>query len=119
MTLAGGEHRRHDDRAGVHRAAFERVVEILAVDRGAVDQRRSGGRQRAHMPDGGARPVIVAGRERGFNVILIARGDRQADHIDQQIFALAPHGLRQMRCVEPRNRLGKALRNGSLWEIRR
>ena len=42
VALAGGEHRRHDDGAGMHRAAFKRVVEILAMDGGAVDQRRAG-----------------------------------------------------------------------------
>ena len=31
MALAGGQHRRHDHRPRVHRAAFKRVVEILAM----------------------------------------------------------------------------------------
>ena len=38
VPLAGGEHRRHDHRAGMHRPAFEGVVEILAMRRRAVDE---------------------------------------------------------------------------------
>ena len=41
VALADGEHRRHDHRAGVDRAALEGVVEILAVGRGAVDEGRA------------------------------------------------------------------------------
>ena len=43
LLLGGGEHGRHDDGAGVHRAALEGVVEVLAVGGGAVDE---GGRRR-------------------------------------------------------------------------
>ena len=43
VPLAGRQHRRHDDRTGMDWAALEGVVEILAVDRGAVDQRCGGG----------------------------------------------------------------------------
>ena len=43
VPLAGRQHRRHDHGAGMHRPALERVVEILAVDRGAVDERGAGG----------------------------------------------------------------------------
>ena len=39
-ALAGGEHRRHDHGARMHRPALEGVVEILAVRGGAVEQRR-------------------------------------------------------------------------------
>ena len=41
LPLAGRQHRRHDDRAGMHRAALEGVVEILAMGRGAVDEGRT------------------------------------------------------------------------------
>ena len=47
VSLADRQHRRHDHRAGVHRPALERVVEILAVRRGAVDERRARRAQRA------------------------------------------------------------------------
>ena len=47
VPLAGGQHRRHDHRAGMHRAALEGVVEILAMRRGAVDEGRPRRVQRA------------------------------------------------------------------------
>ena len=40
VTLAGRQHRRHDHRAGMDRAALEGVVEILAMAGGAVDEER-------------------------------------------------------------------------------
>ena len=64
VPLAGREHRRHDHRAGMDRAAFERVVEILAMRRGAVDEGGAGRGQRARVPDRGAGAVIVAAAER-------------------------------------------------------
>ena len=89
VPLAGRQYGRHDHRAGMNRAAFERVVEILAVDGRAIDHRRFGRRQRAGMTDGGARPVILARRERGAHVILVARRDREPDHVDQSSSHLA------------------------------
>ena len=56
MPLAGGEHGRHDHRAGMHRAAFERVVEILAMRGGAVDEGGARRIQRAAMADRRAGP---------------------------------------------------------------
>ena len=41
FPLARGQHRRHDDGARVHRTALERIVVVLAVRRGAVDERRA------------------------------------------------------------------------------
>ena len=70
VALAGREHRRHDHRAGMHRTALERIVEILAVDRRAVDQRGGGGAQGARMTDRRARAVVVAAVERRRDVIL-------------------------------------------------
>ena len=48
---------RHDHGAGMHRPAFEGVVEILAMRRGAVDEGGAGGTQRAGVADRRARPV--------------------------------------------------------------
>ena len=115
VPLAGRQHGRHDHRAGMNRAAFERVVEILAMDGRAIDHRRFGRRQRAGMTDGGARPVILTGRERGAHVILVARRDREADHVDQQRFALGADGLRQARRVEHADFLRENFGNVRLW----
>ena len=83
VALAGRQHRRHHHRAGMHRAALEGVVEILAMRGGAVDEGGAGRAQRAGMADRGARPVVVAAGERGLDVILVARGDAEAGDVDQ------------------------------------
>ena len=48
--LRDRENGRNDDRAGMHRPAFERVVVILAVRGGAVDERRVVGTEAAAWP---------------------------------------------------------------------
>ena len=78
VPLAGRQHRRHDHRAGMNRAAFERVVKILAVDRGAVDQRCCGGGKRARMPDRRARAIVIAAGQRSLHIIFVARSDERA-----------------------------------------
>ena len=64
VALAGRQHRRHDHGAGMHRAALEGVVEILAVRRGAVDEGGARRAQRARVADRGAGPVVVPAGER-------------------------------------------------------
>src|ERR1041384_5025158 len=114
VPLAGGKHRRHDHRAGVHRPTLERVVEILAVHRGAVDQRRAGGAERARMADRGARTIVVASRGRRADVVLVAREKPQADHVDRQVDALPPHGGGH---VQRRDALGEPLGDGDLRKL--
>ena len=115
VALAGRQHRRHDHRAGMHRAAFEGVVEILAMRGRAIDEGGAGGRQRARMADRRARTVIVEAGERAFDVVLVARGDAEAGDIDQQILAFAAHGGGQLGRVEA----GDAAANCSAIEGRR
>ena len=55
MALGRGEHCRNDCSAGMDRAAFERVVVVLAVRRGAVDQRGTRRIPRAGVADHRAR----------------------------------------------------------------
>ena len=95
VPLAGRQNRRHHYRAGMHRTAFKCVVEILAMRRGAVDEGRSGGGQHARVTDHRARAVIVPARQRTGDVILVARGGAEADHVDQQILAFAHGRVRQ------------------------
>ena len=59
VPFARRQHRRHDHRTGMHRTTLERIVEILAMRRGAVDEGGPRRRQRARMADRGARAVIV------------------------------------------------------------
>jgi hypothetical protein len=49
--LGNRQRRRHDDGARVHRTAFERIVEILAVGGGAVDECRGRSLERARVTD--------------------------------------------------------------------
>ena len=126
VPLAGGKHRRYDHGAGMHRAAFECVVEILAVRRRAVDQSRAGCAQTPLVADGGAGAVIVAGVERTRDIILVAGGDAEADHVDQQVVAFRPQALRaagrgrSRRCDRPvARRLWRSIRSRRHWSRRR
>ena len=105
VPLAGRQHRRHDHRAGMHRPALEGVVEILAVRRGAVDEGRARGAQRARVADRGAGAVVVPAASARLDVVLVARGDAEADHVDQRLLALArarrPAGSARRRCARP------------------
>ena len=89
MPLASGEHRWHDHRTGMHRTAFERIVEILAMGGGAVDKSGTHGRQRACVADRRAWTVIVTAGERAPDIVFVARGNAQPHDIDQQILAFA------------------------------
>ena len=45
--------------------------------------------KRARVADGGAGPVVVPAGERGRDVVVVARGDAEPDHVDQQVLAFA------------------------------
>ena len=103
VALASRQHRRHHHRAGMHRPAFEGVVEILAMRRGAVDE---GGARRAHgarMPDCRAWSLLVEACERRLDVVLVARRDAKTGDVDQQILAFDANGGRQPRGIKRGN----------------
>src|SRR5262249_32296975 len=79
---------------GMHRPALEGIVKIFAMRRGAVDQRGAGCAERARMTDRGARAVIVAGGKRCLDIVFVARGCAQPDHIHPKVDALFAHALR-------------------------
>ena len=81
----------------MHRAALEGVVEILAVRRGAVDERCTGSAERAPVADRRAPPVVIPPGERGLDVVLVASGEAEPDHVDGRFLALAAHRLWQAR----------------------
>ena len=112
VPLAGGEHRRHDHGAGMHRPALEGIVEILAMRRGAVDERRAGGAQRARMADRRARAVVIEGGQRAPDIVLVARGDAQPDDVDQQVLALALAPRPAGAPDQARDALGKLFGDG-------
>ena len=58
-ALAGGKHRGHDHGAGMHRPAFERVVEVLAMRCGAVHERGVFRAPALRVPDRGARTASI------------------------------------------------------------
>src|SRR4051812_7210962 len=95
-------------------AAFERVVEILAMDGGAVDEGGTGRTHRPRVADRGADPSVIPRRQRRLDVILVAGGHAQANHIDQQILALAAHGGGQSRRIERRHFLCQDFGDGNL-----
>ena len=114
VALARREHRRHDHGAGMHRPALERVVEILAVRRRAVDERGAG---RAHRCR--AWPIAVQGPSSSqaasarLHVVLVARRDAQADDVDQQVLAFLAHARRQVARDERDDALGQAFGDGT------
>ncbi len=111
-TLARRQHRRHDDRAAVHRPAFERIVEILAVPRGAVDHRRVLGAEFAAMADRAARAAAIDAGDQRLDVIRVARGDAQARDIDQQFFGARADRRRNLLGVERRDAIDQTLADG-------
>ncbi len=114
IALAGSEQRRHDHGAGMHRAAFEGIVEILAVRRRAVDECRAGRAQPPAMANRGARPIVVAGRERAPDIIGVSGGDAQPDHVDEQVLAFAPDAFRQKCGIERGDARGQVLGDARL-----
>ena len=111
LVLGGGQHRRDDDGAGMHRAALEGVIEILAMRRRAIDEGCRRCRVPARMPDNGCRPGIAPRRARGCNVISVPRDEAQADHIDQQALGEFMHRVGQPCALQPDDAIGQMLGN--------
>src|SRR5664279_4516131 len=61
--------------------------------------------------DGPCTAIVIQACERAFDVILVARGDARADHIDQQILAFLLDALRQRGGFQRNNAPGQMLRN--------
>jgi hypothetical protein len=117
VALAGGQNRRHDHRAGVNRAALESIVEILAMRGGAIDKGRATRSQRALMADHCARAIIFPTRKRAGDIIFVAGGDTQADHIDQEIFAFALGQGGQRIWFHADDFVGQQFRDRRLWQL--
>ena len=81
-------------RAAVHRPAFERIVEILAMRGGAVDHRRVFRAELAAMPERAARAAAIDAGDQRAHVIGIARGDAQSGDVDQQLLGACAHRRR-------------------------
>ena len=115
MPFAGGEHRRHQHRAGVHRAAFEGVVEVLAVRGGAVDEGGTGCAQSSRVADRGAWSVVVPAFQCGLDIIFVARGDAEADDVDQCCLALGANRVGQR--TDRGDAVGEMLGDGNVGKL--
>jgi hypothetical protein len=102
----------------MHRAALKRVVKILAMCGGAVDEGGAGCVERARMPDRRARAVVVAAGERAADLVLVARGGAEADDIDQKVFAFARGCGRERTRLQSGNFRRQRFSDGSLRQLR-
>ena len=95
LALARRNNRRNDHRAGVHGTAFERIVEILAMGGGAVDEGRAERVERPLMTERGAR-ALVERAERCHDVGLASCRDAQARDVEEQSSSRLDGGLGQV-----------------------
>src|SRR4051812_27426898 len=84
-AFAGGQHRRHDHGAAMHRATLERVVEILAVRRRAVDHRRIARAERTGVTDRRAGATRIDARRERPHVVAAPRGDAKAPYVYKKV----------------------------------
>ena len=117
VSLADRQHRRNDHRAGMHRPALERVVEILAMRRGAVAEGRARGAQCTFMADCGAGSVFVPARQRAADIVLVARGDAETDDVDQRFLAFRSRGGRERSGVDGHDTLSELFGNGNVGKF--
>ncbi len=92
FSLGQREDCRHDHGARVHRPAFERVVEVFAMRRGAVHERGAGGVERTRVADRGAPAFGLPAGERGAHIVGAARGDAQAADVEEEPLHRLVHG---------------------------
>src|SRR5258706_10249144 len=75
----------------MHRAAFEGVVEILAVRSGAVQEGRIFRVEGLRMPERGAGAAGIHAFFERQDVIAVARGDAKARHVQQKVLTSVLH----------------------------
>ena len=73
LTFARGEDGGDDHRTGVHRTAFEGVVEVLTVGRCPIDEGRAERVESAAVAEGAAGAAVVNTCARCGNVVGAAR----------------------------------------------
>ncbi len=84
LALTGRERSGDDHRAGMHRPAFERVVEILAVGGGPVDERRAERVEGALVADRRAAAAAIDARERRPDVLTLTGGHAEAADVEKE-----------------------------------
>src|SRR5829696_9291265 len=85
MSLARRENSRNDHRAGMYRAAFERVVKVLAVCGRSIDERRSLCTEARGMTDRCAGAGLINRCQRSSDVPLLARRDAQTGYVEHKL----------------------------------
>ncbi len=88
LELVSFAHRQdcgHDHRAGMHRSALERVVEILAVRGRAVHERRPRGIKRALVAERRASPRGFPAAHRRVHVVAVPCRDAEPGDIDEEL----------------------------------
>ena len=96
----------------MHRPAFERVVEVLAVGGRAVHECGAARVERARMADRAAAARAFPPLDGGAHIVGLARRDAQASDVDQELFRrLAEIDGRLARAREARRQL---LRDGRI-----
>jgi hypothetical protein len=102
----------------MHRPAFKRIVEILAMRRGAVDESRAGGIERTAVADRRAGAVIVPSGKRACDIVLVPRGRAQTDDIDQQVLAFVRGRGRQRTRFQGSDFRGQCFGDGDFRQVR-
>jgi hypothetical protein len=100
----------------MHRAALEGVVEILAMAAVPLTKARAAALM-VRVADGRAQSLVIPRCDRGLDVVLVAHGDTEADDVDQQLLAFAPHRRWQRICAQRCDLAGQHLGDGRLGKL--
>ena len=95
MSLGGGENGRHDHRARVCRAAFECVIEIIAMCSSAVAECRHAQTAPFGLADHGAATRLIGRNKGGLHKIRLACRNANTRDVNQQRLA---NGHSRVRC---------------------
>ena len=68
------------------------------------------------MADRRAGTLVVEGRARAADIVLVARRDAQAGDVDQQVLAFLPHARRQLARGHRGDAFRQVLGNGLIGE---
>jgi hypothetical protein len=108
------QHRGHDYRTGMNRAAFKGVIEVFAMRGRAIDEGRT---RRAHAlgvtDDGGGTLLRPCGERRG-DILAAARRNAQANDVDEHALADFADGRFHPAGIEASDALGETQGNGVL-----
>src|SRR5438105_11506667 len=106
VAFRHGEYCGDDHRARVHRPAFERIVEVLAVRGHAVDEGGAGRVERTLVAERRAGTATVPARKRRAYVVGAPRGDAKAGDVDEELLRrLAEVARRAAGALDARGKL--------------